>query len=293
MDWLALSIEVPRDRAERAEQTLEECGALAVTLSDAGDAPVLETAPGETPLWPTVRLTGLYARGTDPDGVRQALAAALDDAGAALESVALADREWTRAWMDRFGPMRFGDRLWILPRRAKEPAGDGVYVRLDPGLAFGTGTHTTTALCLEWLDAHSVTGATVIDYGCGSGVLGIAAARLGAARVWCLDHDPQAITATRDNARVNGVSERLHVCGPGEMPAINADVLLANILFQPLLELGQRFASSLAPGGRLVMSGLLDTQAGPLVDGYRDHFTDFRITTRDGWSRVTAVRGAR
>lgn len=293
MDWLALSIEVPRDQTGRAEEALHASGAMSVTLSDAGDTPLLETAPGETPLWPRVRLAGLYPRDADPEAVRLSLAAALGEKGVSLDTALVPDREWTRAWMDRFGPMRFGDRLWILPRRTKEPAGDGVYVRLDPGLAFGTGTHATTALCLEWLDAHSVTGATVIDYGCGSGILGIAAARLGAARVWCLDHDPQATTATRDNARVNGVSERLHVCGPGEMPAIKADVLLANILFQPLLELGQRFASSLAPGGRLVMSGLLDTQAGPLVDGYRDDFTDFRITTRDGWSRVAAVRGAR
>lgn len=290
MDWLALSIEVPRDRAERAEQTLEECGALAVTLSDAGDAPVLETAPGETPLWPSVRLTGMYARGTDPDGVRQALAAALDDEGTALESVVIADREWTRAWMDRFGPMRFGERLWIVPRQAAEPGNDGVFVRLDPGLAFGTGTHATTALCLEWLDAHPVEGARVVDYGCGSGILGIAAAKLGAESVWCVDHDRQALAATRENAGVNGVADRIHACLPGSMPALQADIVLANILFKPLVGLAGNFASLCAPRGRLVLSGILEGQARDLIDAYRGDFTDFEVTAREGWSMVSARR---
>lgn len=290
MDWLALSIEVPRDQSDRAEDALHASGALSVTLSDAGDSPVLETAPGETPLWPRVRVTGLYAHDADPEEVRLALAAGLGEQGVTVDSLPLADREWTRAWMEGYGPMRFGDRLRVVPTQAREPTGDDVVIRLDPGLAFGTGTHATTALCLEWLDANPVAGARVVDYGCGSGILGIAAARLGAAGVWCVDHDPQALAATRDNARINDVSDRLQVCAPEEMAHIEADVLLANILLQPLLALSKQFASWAAPGGRLVMSGLIEHQARPLIAGYREHFTDFEVATREGWSRVTARR---
>lgn len=293
MEWLALSIEVPHKQADPAEQALETSGALSVTLSDAGDDPVLETAPGETRLWPSVRLTGLYAPDTDPEDVRLKLAAALGEEGVAMESSVLADREWTRAWMDRFGPMRFGERLWIVPRQADEPDADGVFIRLDPGLAFGTGTHATTALCLEWLDANPPSGARLIDYGCGSGVLGVAAARLGAESVWSVDHDRQALVATRDNAADNDVSACLRVCAPEAMPDGQADVLMANILFQPLEELAGEFASRTKPGGHLVMSGLLEAQAQHLVATYDRHFEDFEVTTRDGWSRVVARRRPR
>lgn len=291
MEWLALSIEVPHNQADPAEQALETSGAISVTLSDAGDDPVLETVPGETRLWPAVRLTGLYPPDTDPEDVRLKLAAALDGEGVAMESSVVADREWTRAWMDRFGPMRFGERLWIVPRQAEAPEAAGVFIRLDPGLAFGTGTHATTALCLEWLDANPPSDARVIDYGCGSGVLGIAAARLGAESVRCVDHDRQALAAARDNAADNDVPPScLRVYAPGTMPAAQADLLMANILFQPLLDLAGDFASWTKPGGHLVMSGLLEAQAQHLVAAYERHFEDFEVTTRDGWTRVAARR---
>lgn len=293
MDWLALSIEVPRDHSGLAEEALLASGAQSVTLKDAGDDPVLETAPGETSLWPTVRLTGLYAPDADPEAVRLSLTGALGEQGVALQSALLPDREWTRAWMDRFGPMRFGERLWVVPRQAAEPPGDGVVIRLDPGLAFGTGTHATTALCLEWLDANPMKGARVIDYGCGSGILGIAAARLGAECVWCVDHDRQALSAARDNASANGVSDRVRVHTAESLPDIQADVLIANILFQPLVDLARRFASLLTPGGRLVMSGVLDTQAPALIEACRDDFTAFQVARRDDWSRVSAERPKR
>lgn len=290
MDWLTLSIEVPRQQAEPAEEALAASGALSVTLSDAGDEPVLETAPGETPLWSRVRLTGLYERDTDPEAVRLALAAALGERAVSVEGSVLADREWARAWMDRFGPMRFGERLWIVPREAPAPRGEGIVLRLDPGLAFGTGTHATTALCLEWLDAAGLDGARVVDYGCGSGILGIAAARLGAGAVWCVDHDAQALRATRDNASDNDVAERIQVFAPSELPVVQADVVLANILFKPLLELAPLFARLLAPGGRLVMSGVLEAQVPELLEAYRADFGGFETAVRDGWSRVAAQR---
>lgn len=290
MDWQTLSIEVPRERSDVAENALLECGALSVTLGDAGDDPVLETAPGETPLWPRVRLSGLFPAEADPDRTRIMLAAALDREHIELEHAALPDREWTRAWMDRFGPMRFGDRLWIVPRGHECPDRDAVAIELDPGLAFGTGTHATTALCLEWIDAQSWQGRSVVDYGCGSGVLGIAAARLGAARVTCVDHDPQALVATRDNARANAVSDRIETRAPGEPYDEPVDVVLANILFQPLTGLVSRFAALLAPGGTLVMSGVLDDQVAALQDRYRSRFGGFEKGTRDGWARVRANR---
>lgn len=290
MSWLTLSIEVERGRVEAAEAALLDSGALSVTLSDAGDSPLLENAPGETPLWPSVRLTGLFPADADPDGVRLRLAATLGDRGLAVTRMDLPDREWTRAWLDRFGPMRFGRRLWIVPRGTAVPGPEAVAVRLDPGLAFGTGTHPTTALCLEWLDAHPPRGLTVLDYGCGSGVLGIAAACLGATEVLCVDHDPQALAATRDNAAVNGVQDAVHAFDPDDLPRARVDLILANILHQPLLALVPSFAERLVPGGPLVMSGILPGQADELVAACRPLFGGFSTEVRDGWARVSAHR---
>lgn len=290
MTWQTLSIDVPREQAEAAEDALLASGALSVTLSDAGDDPVLETPPGETPLWPHVRLSGLFPADADPDHARVELAAALGDQGIDVERVELPDREWTRAWMDRFGPMRFGERLWIAPRDAVPAPGGAITLRLDPGLAFGTGTHPTTALCLEWLDAQPPRGLDVLDFGCGSGVLGIAAALLGAGRVWCVDHDRQALSATKENALANGVATRIHVLAPDELPGEQADLVLANILYQPLLDLAPRIRALVKPGARLVMSGILEAQAEALIEAYRDAFHGFETTSRDGWARVAANR---
>lgn len=290
MSWQTLSIEVSRERSADAEDAFLASGAMSVTLCDAGDDPVLETPPGETPLWPRVRLSGLYPADADPERARLELAAALGDQGLRVDFATLPDREWVRAWMDRFGPMRFGARLWIVPRGSRAPDARAVTLHLDPGLAFGTGTHPTTALCLEWLDAHAPRGLEVLDYGCGSGVLGIAAALLGASRVWCVDHDVQALRATRENARVNGVEDRIRVCAPAELPPSGHELILANILFQPLLELAPRFASLATRGGALVMSGVLEPQAASLVAAYAGAFEGFETATREGWARVAADR---
>lgn len=291
MSWVNYSVEVPRTQAEAAEAALEQAGAQSVSVMNARAEPVLETAPGETRLWDRVRLMGLFPGEADPDAVRLRLAAQLGDAGLGAEAVRLEDRDWSRVWLDRLVPMRFGNRLWIVPGPHEPPAAPGsVPVKLDPGLAFGTGTHPTTALCLEWLDANPPDGVTVIDYGCGSGVLGLAAAALGAESVWCTDHDPQALAATRDNAERNGFQSRIRVVAPADVPRIQADALLANILLQPLVSLRGRFTSLLRPGGRLLVSGMLDEQVRALIDHYRGSFHGFETTTRDGWSCVSAFK---
>ncbi|MGH8033680.1 MAG: 50S ribosomal protein L11 methyltransferase, partial [Lysobacterales bacterium] len=209
MTWAEVSLSVPRELAEHAEAALEAQGALAITFEDHADNPVLEPAPGTAPLWPVVQVRGLF-----PEDIRRGdVSAALLQLPGIVRSDDLAwhevaDQEWERAWMDCFQPMQFGQNLWIVPSGMQSPTGAGVTIlHLDPGLAFGTGTHPTTALCLEWIAAHDFTGQRVMDYGCGSGVLGIAAALKGAAQVLCIDNDPQALEATASNAARNQCAE--------------------------------------------------------------------------------------
>ena len=192
--------------------------------------------------------------------------------------------------MARFQPMRFGRRLWVCPRWQTPPQPDDVTVMMDPGLAFGTGTHPTTALCLEWLDEHDIRDRTVIDYGCGSGILAIAAAKLGARQVWAVDYDPQALTATADNAAENGVGRRLSVHQPDELEELNCDILLANILAAPLLELAPRFAHLVRPNGQIVLSGILDEQADAVMAKYRAWFNMEPAATREEWVRLSGQR---
>ena len=202
----------------------------------------------------------------------------------------LEDRDWAREWLKDFKPMRFGTRLWICPTAYTPPEPDAVNLSLDPGLAFGTGTHATTALCLEWLDGHDLRDRLVVDYGCGSGILAIAAARLGAREVWAVDNDPQALVASRDNAARNGVMDRLHICLPPAFPALQADVLLANILAGPLVSLAQLFAACLRPGGRLVLSGILKTQEPDIRRAYQADFAELEVASKDDWIRVSGIR---
>jgi len=204
----------------------------------------------------------------------------------------VADQDWTRAWMDQFQPMRFGRRLWIYPWNIDLPAGDddAIVVRLDPGLAFGTGTHPTTALCLEWLDAADLSEKTVIDYGCGSGVLAIAAVKLGAARVIAVDNDEQALVATRDNAERNGIADKVEVYTPGTLPAEAADALVANILAGPLHDLAPLFARLLKPGAAIALSGILRGQEGELLSRYEEWFDELAADAREDWIRIRGLR---
>ncbi len=292
MPWLEISISVAREATEQAEQSLEQLGALAVTLQDDADDPVLEPGPGMTPLWPSVQVRGLFDTGVERERVLEALR---DLPGAdrpeRLRWREVGDQDWERAWMERFSPMKFGHRLWIVPGGMQIPHDPNhVEIRLDPGLAFGTGTHPTTALCLEWLDAYEISGRSVVDYGCGSGILGIAAALKGAQRVVCVDNDPQALDATRDNAGRNGVTRRIECLLPETYVPRPADVVLCNILAEPLVALAPLLIQSLKPGGLLVLSGLLEEQVAEVRTAYEAHLTGISMQTRDGWARIEGVR---
>lgn len=293
MPWLQIHLTVDKSQAPLIELLFENLGAEAVSLGDAGDEPMLEPGPGETPLWQATRVTGLFAGDSDPDALRSAIDQALStDTSRSLTLERLADRDWERAWLDQFQPMRFGRRLWICPSGHQVDAPDAVVVDLDPGLAFGTGTHPTTALCLGWLDAFDLHGKTVIDFGCGSGVLAIAALKLGAAQAIAVDHDPQAVIATRDNAIRNGVADRLEVLHSDDFGSPQADLVLANILANVLIELAPQIGALVAPGGRLALSGILAEQADEVARAYAGAIDFGEPRLYDGWALLqgTAAR---
>ncbi|MEI2742956.1 MAG: 50S ribosomal protein L11 methyltransferase [Candidatus Competibacter sp.] len=290
--WLQLTLDAIEHRPEQLEDALLEAGALAVTLADAGDQPVLEPAPGQTPLWRYTRVTGLFDAQTDIEVVKGQLrrflhAPALPE----CRLTALEERDWVRAWMEHFHPMRFGRRLWICPSCQTQPEPAAVNIQLDPGLAFGTGTHPTTALCLEWLDAADLTGKTVLDYGCGSGVLAIAAAKLGARRVWAVDIDPQALLASDDNADANKVEDRIEFSYPEALPAaLQVDLLLANILAGVLVQLAPEFGRRVKPGGRLLLCGVLEQHADVVQAAFSHDFRLHDQTLREDWVLLEGVR---
>jgi len=288
---LQLTLDIGSRQPEPYEDALFELGAVSVTLEDAADDPVLEPAPGATPLWPTVVVKAVFEAGSDPGVITAALAQALPDTPAPRFEV-LPDKAWEREWLKDFRPMRFGHRLWVCPGGMAAGDPDAVRIELDPGLAFGTGTHPTTALCLEWLDGQDVSGRQVVDYGCGSGILAIAAAKLGASDVRAVDIDPQALLATRDNAQRNAVLECITVTADPRLAAASADLVLANILAGPLVELAPSFARATRPGGRIALSGLLAGQAETVTAAYRPWFDIGPAAMRDGWALLAGRRHA-
>ena len=270
-------------------------GAHSVTLSDAGDDPVLEPGPGETPLWSNTRVTGLFSGGTDLAAFRIALTNELGIERLPSHHIEeRADRDWEREWLKDFGAMRFGERLWICPTGDTVDAAAAVVVDLDPGLAFGTGTHPTTAMCLEWLDGLDLAGKRLLDYGCGSGVLAIAALKLGCRSATAMDIDPQAITATQQNAAHNRVEQDLRVAGSADGIQGNFDVVVANILAGPLVQFADSITSLLAGGGILALSGVLCEQADEVMEAYRPWiaFEEPVFREQDGqiWSRLTGLK---
>ncbi|MCB1676752.1 MAG: 50S ribosomal protein L11 methyltransferase [Halioglobus sp.] len=287
MTWLQLRLDTHPDAVAALEELLLASGAVAVTLEDNADQAVMEPAVGETPLWRQIRLTGLYPADTDMHAVLRAFPAALLQQSNRRVEI-LEDKDWEREWMRHYRPMRFGRRLWVCPSWLAPPEPEAVNLLLDPGLAFGTGTHPTTALCLGELDGMALTGSTVVDYGCGSGILAVAAVKLGARRALCVDNDPQALTATRDNATRNGLCEdRLQAALPeavdGRGWAGRADLVIANILAGPLLELSETLLQFLRPGGTLLLSGLLATQAQTLCSHYVPRIKLQVAARREGW----------
>jgi len=262
--------------------------------ADADDAsPVLEPAPGEFRLWPAARVQALFPPDADRGAVVRALSGALGVDPARLHAREVADRAWEREWLRDFHAMRFGRRLWVCPRHEQVTEPGAAVVRMDPGLAFGTGTHPTTALCLEWLDAHAPRDGAVVDFGCGSGVLALAALRLGARMASCFDIDPQALVATRDNASANGLSGQVRLCGSAAAIERGADLLLANILAGPLVELAPCFADIVRPAGRLVLSGLMEKDVTEVALACDTWFDMHIFGVRESWVCLWGRRNGR
>jgi len=302
MPYLQLSLPCTEALQPRVERALEDVGALAVTLQDAhldaaDEQAIFEPGVGEIPLWNEMTLTALFEAHTDALILLSTLEAfdpGLDWSQARFERIE--DQDWERAWLDQFEPMRFGERTWIVPWDHALPeeatAADAVIVRLDPGLAFGSGTHPTTALCLQWLDGLAsrweLQGREVLDFGCGSGILALAAMKLGAARAVGVDNDPQALIATADNAQRNG--EKIEVYMPQDEPVRAYPVVVANILATALDALAETLAARVMPGGRLAMSGILAGQEDELLQRYAEWFDGLRVARQDDWMRIEGVR---
>ncbi|MDX7715476.1 50S ribosomal protein L11 methyltransferase [Aeromonas caviae] len=287
MPWIQIRINATAKTADKVSNMLLGRGAQAVTFMDAKDVPVYEPMPGETPLWGETEVMGLFDAETDPAPTIAFFQQIFgEDVGYKVEQ--LEDKDWVREWMDHFHPMQFGERLWICPSWRDVPNPDAVNVMLDPGLAFGTGTHPTTALCLQWLDGLDLAGKTVVDFGCGSGILGIAALKLGAARVIGIDIDPQAIQASRDNAARNGVADQIELYLPADQPQdVEADVVVANILAGPLRELAPLIAGHGKAGSLMALSGVLESQAPELKTIYGQWFEMDPTAVKEEWCRLS------
>lgn len=292
MNWIQLNARIAPEAAEAMEEGLLAAGAVAVTMQDAEDNPLFEPERGTTPLWESTIITGLFSAEDDMDEVKAVAKAVFENqcslAFPAIQTEILENEDWTRKWIENFKPLRFGERLWVCPSWTDTPDPNAVNLMLDPGLAFGTGTHATTSLCLKWLDQASLEGKTVIDFGCGSGILGIAALLLGADKVIAIDHDPQALIATKDNAERNNIDlSKIETYLPEEAPSDQADIMLANILAQPLYELRDKLANLTKTSGEIVLSGILESQAEDLRSHYLNHFEMAPIALEDGWTRLS------
>ncbi len=297
MPFLELSIACTSSEEARIEAALTELGALSVSLLDAADAEnehaILEPGVGETPLWADIILLALFEHDINQPLLLLALDAydeGIDWNLARFKTVE--DQDWERAWLDQFKPMRFGTRTWVVPWNMQAPpeASQGVIIRLDPGLAFGSGTHPTTDLCLQWLDALDLRGKDVLDFGCGSGILALAALKLGAEHAAGVDNDPQALLASRDNAERNGVGGRLDVYLPDQEPIRQYPIVVANILASALIQLVDVLAARLQPGGVIALSGILHNQADDVLAAYSQYFDVLEVTRLDDWVRIDGRR---
>jgi ribosomal protein L11 methyltransferase len=288
MPWQQLKCSITPPQFEAISEYLESVGALAITVVDAEDNPIFEPEPGMTPLWQHSILIALFAHDLSLDSIKEMLIAKFTVTPLISP---LADQAWERVCMDQFQPVPFGEKLWICPSWHHIDKEDAIVVNLDPGLAFGTGNHPTTRLCLAWLATHDLMGKTVIDYGCGSGILAIAAAKLGASKVYAIDIDPQALQATADNALRNQLSpEQIVTCHPSGLPKVKSDLLIANILANPLLMLYDTFVQLLKPQGSIVLSGILCEQIALISETYQHAFALQDTMTENEWGLVSAIK---
>lgn len=293
MPWIQLRVHTTEKHAETVSDMLLSWGAQAVSFVDAHDTPIYEPMPGEVIYWANTVVVGLFDAEQDMDKViRKLQQVSLFKHGVQYKLEQLEDKDWEREWMDNFHPIRFGKRLWVCPSWRDIPDPTAVNVMLDPGLAFGTGTHPTTALCMEWLDSQDLTDSLIVDFGCGSGILGIAALKLGGKRVVGIDIDPQAIEASTANATRNGVAGQIELYLPKDQPQLQADVVVANILAGPLADLSTIISAYVRPGGLLALSGILESQAQSVIDAYSNEFDFDPVAVKDEWVRLSARKKA-
>ena len=295
MPWLQIRVQSTPEQVPELEDLLLGCGAMVVTFEDVNDDPVYEPELNTTPLWNHTRVTGLFEADADIEQIRPLIDEKATELNADLATKIeiLEDKDWEREWMDSYHPIQFGERLWVCPSWREIPDPDAVNLVLDPGLAFGTGTHPTTALCLEWLDSLDCHNKTIIDYGCGSGILGIAGLLLGANNMVGIDIDPQAVQATQDNAERNKIdATRIEVKLPPYESDLQAEIVVANILAGPLAQLADTISALVATGGQLALSGILSNQAQEVIDAYSPWFTIESVVEKEDWIRIVATKNA-
>lgn len=291
MPWLQLKIASPRTEVKKLESALLKTGAASVTLEDNADQPIFEPALGETPLWDQVRVTGLYDAEVNTAEITTKIANKLRGQIPHHKWEQLEDKDWEREWMNNYHAIRCGERLWICPSWQQPPEPDKINLMLDPGLAFGTGTHPTTFMCMQWIDQQNFDGLDIVDYGCGSGILGIATLLMGAKKVIGVDIDPQALLATTENAKRNNLPEdAMPVFLPKDCPNFQADMMLANILAGPLAELAPALNAMTKVGGKICLSGILAIQADAVKAAYAQWFDFDPIATQEEWVRITGTK---
>lgn len=291
MAWHQISVITDENTAPKLADFFSNLGAVSVTYMDAEDEPVYEPAIGETKIWSNTQVVALYELDADVEIIKTVVFQQFDKADLSnWQYEAIDDQEWERAWMEYYQPMKFADKLWVCPTDQEQYEPDTVCLTLDPGLAFGTGTHPTTALCLEWLASHDLQNKTVIDYGCGSGILAVAAVLLDAKIAHGVDIDPQAITATESNALKNKVQDKIHCYLPEQFKPFQADVVLANILAKPLIDMSEQICALVATSGQLVLSGILFEQAESVITAY-EKYIDFKpLVQQEDWIRLDGIK---
>ncbi len=292
MPWWQLSVGCLADELESVENLMLDQGAQSISISDARDEPIFEPLPGQTPLWSHSIITGLFDDGHTAENLMQTISSVLPrHLLASLRCQRLEDEDWQNSYQQHFNPIQVSERLWIVPSWHQPPDAGAVNITLDPGMAFGTGTHPTTALCLQWLGDPQVASWDVIDFGCGSGILAIAAIKLGASHVQAVDIDPQAILATLENCRTNDIKESLIDVGlPTQLADRQVDLLIANILCQPLIDLHEQLTNLVKPGGKILLSGILKTQLDTLQSVYQKYFELDPPECSGDWARLSGTR---